>query len=228
MRYPGIKLACWILCIAAFAELLPGQVLVTSIDCGSATDSGFVGGTAYQDASMGAGALSTLRYGQRFSYRIPTPPGLYLVRFLFVEPNQTLPLKRLFKITVNGQDSPAIDLVASAGPKPAGYLVVTSAISYWGQIVIDFTGIIGNAVVNGIEIQPVGGQTVAQSYECIQGTAFIPAPGITAPNCTGIRVAVFTKPDGSQTVPYFIIPAPSGLPIPPVTDLATWRAAPIP
>lgn len=183
---------------------------------------------------MGAGSLSTLRFGPRFSYRIPAAPGVYLVRLLFVEPNQTQPLRRLFKVSVNGQESPVLDLVALAGPKTV-YTLTTPAVSYWGQIVLDFTGIVGNAIVNTIEVErsavPLTLQTVAESYECIQGAAFGQTPdaavkALAQPGCSGIYLATFYKPDGNRTDAYIIVRAPAG--VPPYTNLATWRPASIP
>lgn len=234
--------------------LLPGlwaQPLV--IDCGSATDQDFTSpSTAFTDASLGAGSLSTLRFGPRFSYRIPAAPGVYLVRLLFVEPNQTQPLRRLFKVSVNGQESPVLDLVALAGPKTV-YTLTTPAVSYWGQIVLDFTGICTgttcNAIVNTIEVErsavPLTLQAVAQSYECIKGTTFASAsdqflpPLVVAPgfggnailntsNCTGIRAVVFTKVNGGTTTVYLMIPYwNAGVELD-LQDRTTWRPAPIP
>lgn len=144
------------------AGLAFGQSQAIKIDCGSPTDRFFVGGTAFQDAALGDPPLNTLRFGQRFSYRVPAPSGWYLVRILLVEPNASSAGRRLFRITVNGQDSEPLDifaLVANAnktmsGTKATGWWVETTAVSYFGFIKIDFTGIVGNAVVSAIEIYP--------------------------------------------------------------------------
>lgn len=221
------------------AGLALGQTPLTSIDCGGPTDTGFLSGTAWPQADMGAGVLSTMRFGSRFSYRVPAPAGAYLVRFLFVEPNATAVGQRRFTIAVNGQMSDPIDVFKEVGARPNGYRVDTTAVSYFGRIVIEFAGMVGssgfisNAIVNAIEVYPLSqAQVIAESYECIAGMAFGPTPAagvanLGKPNCAGIRAAIFTRPDGSRSGPYFMIPFSLGVSVPPVTDASTWRPAPI-
>lgn len=139
-----------LIALLTLAFTLPA--LPQAIDCGAPTDAYFVGGTAFTDATMGPAPLNTLRFGTRFSYRVPAAPGAYQVKMRFVEPNQTLPLKRLFKVEVNGQEIGVVDLVGVVGPKPAVYTLQTQASSVAGQVVIDFTGIVGNAVVNAVDL----------------------------------------------------------------------------
>lgn len=181
--YPGIKLVLWIGALWLCCAIARCQVI--SIDCGSpTTDTAFLGGLAYTDASMGDPPLNSLRYGVRFSYRVPAPPGIYLVKLSFVEPNQTAAGRRLFTVTINGQTSDAIDLFKEVGLKKE-HVIQTTAISYWGFVKIDFTGlmrsdfVVTNAVVTQIQLAKypvdafsIGWQRVAQSYECIRGIAF--------------------------------------------------------
>jgi hypothetical protein len=148
-RYPGLKLVALIGFVWTFAALAHCQVI--SIDCGSPTDTGFVGGTAYTDATIGSPPLNALRYGSRFSYRVPVPPGVYLVKLSFVEPNALAAGRRLFTVTINGMTSDAIDIFKEVGLK-VEHVIQTTAISYWGFVRIDFAGLIGNAVVTQIQL----------------------------------------------------------------------------
>jgi hypothetical protein len=141
-----VKLALLVLSLCS----LRAQVI--SIDCGSASDhQWFVGGSPYTDASMGNPPLNTLRYGVRFSYRIPAPAGIYLVKLSFVEPNATAAGRRLFTVTINGQTSDTIDIFKEVGLK-VEHVIQTTAVSYWGFVKIDFAGVIGNAVVTQIQL----------------------------------------------------------------------------
>jgi len=242
MRFPGIRLvlwigALWLCCTIARCQTNTNWPSVVTIDAGATVDlpgypAGyqtkdrfFSGGTAYTDASMGAAGLSTMRFGSRFSYSIPVPSGQYLVRFAIVEPNATAPLRRLFKILVNNQESDVLDVFASVGSRPAVLTVETTAISYFGKIRIDFVAVVGNAIVNQIDVLPafVGPstlQTVASSYECLQS--------VDDPKCDGLRAATFTRPDGTRTPIYALVPAPELdlTKVDPVR-LRSWRTAPI-
>jgi len=141
-----VKLALLVLSLCS----LRAQII--SIDCGSpTTDTAFVGGFAYTDASLGGPPLNSLRYGLRFSYRVPAPPGIYLVKLSFVEPNATAAGRRLFTVTINGQTSDTIDLFKEVGLKKE-HVIQTTAVSYWGFVKIDFAGVIGNAVVTQIQL----------------------------------------------------------------------------
>jgi hypothetical protein len=148
-NYPGFKLVALVVFIWVFSAIAHCQII--SIDCGSHTDTAFLGGTGYIDASMGGPPLNTLRYGVRFSYRVPAPPGIYLMKLSFVEPNATAAGHRLFTVTINGQTSDTIDIFKEVGLKKE-HIIQTTAISYWGFVKIDFAGVIGNAVVTQIQL----------------------------------------------------------------------------
>src|SRR5881394_3762389 len=116
-------------CFALCAQTNTNWPSLVSIDAGaSATlpgqpagyetkDRFFRNGTVYTDASMGGGALSTLRFWTPTApggYTITgLPAGMYTVRFYFVEPNKTAALQRLFKVSVNGQVSDVLDVFAA-------------------------------------------------------------------------------------------------------------------
>jgi len=175
---------------------------------------------------MGPAPLDTLYYGSRFTCRAAAPPGVYLVRLSFVEPNATAAGQRRFTITVNGQVSDPIDVFAAVGARPTGLRLDTTAISYFGFIKIEFVGLmVGitqvNAIVNAIEVYPAfTGPILAASYLCTEPQPVTPDPANPVPSCTGLRAVVFKRPDGSLTDPYAIVPVPA-------LD-ARWSIAPIP
>lgn len=238
-----MKLALLVLSIAiARCQTNTNWPSVVTIDAGATVDlpgqpAGyqtkdrfFSGGTAYTDPSMGAAGMSTLRFWTPAApggYTITgLPAGQYLVRFAFVEPNKTAALQRMFKVSVNGQMSDVLDVFAAVGQRPAVLTVETTAISYFGKMRIDFVSVVGNALVNQIDVLPAFTgpstlQTVAQSFECI---ATQPAS-----SCVGLRGAMFLRADGTRTGPYILVPAPQG-PRWPLIDFAEniWRTAPIP
>lgn len=137
-----------------FCAALAIQAQTVQVRCGSATDQYFVGGTAFRDATLGPPPFDTLRYGSRFSYKLPATPGAYLIRVYFVEPNATAAGRRVFTVSVNGQASDAIDLFQDGGAH-AQRIIETSAVSYWGFVRLDFVATIGNAVATMIEILPL-------------------------------------------------------------------------
>jgi hypothetical protein len=158
------------------------------IDCGSATDSNFTGGSAFTIANPPAGlADTTLRYGQQFSYSIPVVDGQpYVVRFVFVEPcgacsagNITGPGQRIFSVLVNDQPVlPNLDLWAVSAEPPgttsAALVSIVRSVTVMpasGVINITFIGIVRTAVVSEIDITPLfqvfGGQAAALAWPVI-------------------------------------------------------------
>lgn len=121
-----------------------------TIAAGSPTDSSFVGGSAYIDNTLGAAPFNAMRFGPSFSYRIPSAPGLYRVRISFIEPNKTAGNQRLFTVKVGGVTSDLIDLYTVSGRRE--YSIETTALATFGNIDIQFTGVLGNAVVSLIEV----------------------------------------------------------------------------
>lgn len=244
MRYPGLKLAFWILFVWAFAALAHCQTntnwsSVITIDAGAVVDlpdqpAGyqtkdryFRFGTVYTDASMGTGAMSTLRFWTATApggYTITgLPAGQFLLRFYFSEPNKTAALQRLFKISVNGLMSDVIDVFGTVGARPARLIMETAALSYFGKISIDFVSVnSSNPFVNLIEVLPafVGPstvQTVAASYECVRGLAF-------AGQRTLATVGVLNR-DRWRIQPVMLTTTPEGAQDPLPSNCAGIRAA---
>jgi len=130
---------------------LPAQVI--TVDAGAITDQFFTGGTVFTDPVVPDVVLSTLRFGTSFRYEIPVPElGLYDVKITVVEPNQNAINKRVFTIGVNGAVSGNIDPFKLGGRQPVtlNYLALSST----GIVALQFTGKIGNAIVNKIEVKP--------------------------------------------------------------------------
>lgn len=107
------------------------------------------------DPNMGnqSGVYQTLRYGPAFTASYVTSNGFYIVNLLFLEPNKTGPGQRRFTIMVNGLLTQVIDLFALAGLM-VPYTLTVPAIVTNGNLSMQFTATVGNAVLSGIEIQP--------------------------------------------------------------------------
>jgi hypothetical protein len=130
------------------------------------------GGILWNQPDMGPGSLTTLRYGPEFSYDIPIEPGNYVVSLTFVEPNQSAAGKRVFTVKVNDQESGLIDVfgdLARFGGCPAftcatspgsarkaytlRFLTIVTNGDAW--VHLNFQGLIGNAIINQITIEPI-------------------------------------------------------------------------
>ncbi len=120
----------------------------TIIDCGSAQDKHFVGGTTYTISSPVSDV--TLRFGSSFRYSIPVNPGRYSVTLRFVEPNQTKPGQRIFSASINGTlVVDRLDLVAVAGPLAMHSRTVEATAT--SMLDIAFVTQVRSAVVSAIE-----------------------------------------------------------------------------
>lgn len=121
------------------------------------TDAQFAaGGTAFTDPGMGPGELATLRYCVTCGFTIPAAPGFYQVTLDFVEPPRSLltgPGQRVFTVTVNGAQTPDIDLWKLTGGAGRLYTVKVLAISA-GVVRIDLKTRVRNALVNRITVEP--------------------------------------------------------------------------
>jgi hypothetical protein len=97
------------------------------------------------------------RYGQNFSYVIPglDPGAEYLVRLHFSEVYFTAPGSRVFNVSFGG-GTPVLnnfDIVGATGGRGVATVrefMATANIS--GNISIEFSGVVENAIVSGIEI----------------------------------------------------------------------------
>jgi hypothetical protein len=123
------------------------------------------------------------RYGN-FSYAIPglTAGTSYTVRLHFAETYWTAAGKRTFNVSINGsQVLTNFDIFAVAGGAAIAVVKQFNATaSSTGTLNIQFTNVVDNAQVNGIEI--LGGTVATPTPTSTPGTT--PTPGIT-PTATG-------------------------------------------
>ncbi|MDE2019639.1 MAG: peptidoglycan-binding protein [Patescibacteria group bacterium] len=106
-------------------------------------------------AGTGDPALyQTQRYGGSFAYNFPVASGTYSVTLKFAELTQNSIGARVMNIAINGSMVlNNFDIYAQAGMNTA--LDKTFTVSAGNQISIQFTGTVGNAVVNAISVVPV-------------------------------------------------------------------------
>jgi len=129
------------------------------------------------------------RYGN-FSYTLPhlVPDSPYIVRLDFAEIFWDAPNERLFNVLIN--DDPVLtnfDIYAAAGGKDIAISRQFECLSdSSGQIVIQFSSILDNAEVNGIQVTPapdlaLGRQAYASSVE---SSSYLPDQAIDGNSST--------------------------------------------
>ncbi len=182
-----------IVVFALASGLSAGQTL--SIDAGGRGDRYFsppdsgpravnscTGGTCrYTDAKMGAGTLRTLRYGFAsvpFTYSLPIASARSTCsgKLTMVEPNKSGPGQRVFVISVEGQQSPSIDLFALTGGPAAGYkpyVYQFSGVAAAGVLTLTFTPSVGDALVNQIDVSCVAATPASRRL-----TSTVPGQGV--------------------------------------------------
>jgi hypothetical protein len=128
-----------------------------------AADTGFSGGSTYSSLKAVHGTRASLLYqtvrwsNGPFQYEFSLPDGTYSVTLKFAEVYYTKPGQRVFKVSVNDQELlPSFDpLLAAGGPDTAVdrqfHISVTG-----GRITILFSQVVGQPIVNAIEIQKEG------------------------------------------------------------------------
>jgi beta-galactosidase len=96
------------------------------------------------------------RVGNTFTYTLPglTPGASYTVRLHFDEFYWTQPGQRVFNVSINGtQVLTNFDIFATAGGQDIAIVEpFTATANAQGQIMLQFTTITNNAVINGIEV----------------------------------------------------------------------------
>jgi hypothetical protein len=119
----------------------------------------------------------TYRVGQSFSYTVPnlTPGASYTVRLHFAETYWSSAGKRTFNVSLNGQQVlGAFDIEATAGAiNKAVVKQFTATADSSGKITIQFTSVVDQAQVNGIEV--------------LGASAVTPTP-TTTPTSAGLRI----------------------------------------
>ncbi len=172
----------------------------------------------------------TERYGN-FSYTVPglTPGGAYRVRLHFAEQNPSFPTgpgQRVFNVAING--APVLtnfDIYAAAGgPDRAIVEEFTVNADSSGQLTIQYTSVVDNAKVSGIEVIPTTairettsydgdgnvvrttdatGATTTSSYDPLgrQVSTTNPVSGTTVTTYTADELTATQDPQGNVTTP---------------------------
>ncbi len=143
------------------------------INAGGSAVGSFIADTDYSGGGVGASTTSAIdtsgvsnpapqavyqtnRVGPSFSYTIPnlTPGGTYTVRLDFAETYWTAAGKRVFNVSINGnQVLTNFDIFATAGAaNKAVAEQFTATASSSGAITIQFTSVVDQAQINGIEV----------------------------------------------------------------------------
>ncbi len=177
-------------CLTGWAQPQP----TITIAAGSPTDQYFVGGVGAWAMPLPA-PLSFLRYGTSFKYDIPLPRGMYSIDVTVVEPNKTGPNQRLLTITANGQTTSKIDVFAATGGINVPLNVPMMALVGAGWLHLQFTAVLGNAIVSEIVVRP---------YPAVILTAWETCT--SPPTCAGLERVTIQKADGT-TVQRIATPA---------------------
>jgi hypothetical protein len=152
----------------------PSGTPLISINCGGSATTGadgtnwtadqyYTGGDLLYTGYLinGTQDLYVYRTGRRglygnFSYTVPVPNGSYTLKLKFAESTYGSKGQRVFNVNVNG--SPVLtnfDIVADVGPLMADDkqfpVMVTN-----GTLQIDFIGVVGYGMVNGIQVLAAG------------------------------------------------------------------------
>jgi hypothetical protein len=121
-------------------------------------DTAFTGGYPYSTAATirntTASALyQTVRYGPSFQYLFTVPNGSYTVTLKFAEPYFLSSGSRVFNVAINGSSVlSGFDIVTHAGGSFTAYDQSFPVTVTGGQILIQFTSVVDNALVNAIKI----------------------------------------------------------------------------
>jgi len=131
-----------------------------------AADNSFSGGST---ADRGAIAIAnttndriyqTERYGNPFSYAFNVANGTYTVNLHFAETFFTSSGQRVFSVTAEGTTIVSnLDIFAAAGGANTALIRTANVTVNDGQLNLNFTASVNNALVNGIEIIPGSGPT---------------------------------------------------------------------
>jgi hypothetical protein len=181
------------LSVAAPAPIQPTGPALASINCGGGSFTGtdgtnwsgdqfFTGGDlAYTGNPINGAADQYLYRSARrglygnFSYTVPLANGSYIVVLKFAEIEYGSRGQRVFNVLANG--APALsnfDILAEVPPLTADDKRIPVTVSN-GQLQLDFNGVAGRALINGIQVftapPPVPALSVSTSSLTFTGTA---------------------------------------------------------
>lgn len=130
------------------------------------TDAHFSGGRVYSTSAsiVGGGAATDIYKSERwgnFTYTLPgLPPNTpYTVKLHFAEIYFNDPGRRLFNVAINGVEVlSSYDVLQAAGGKNIAQVeTFTTQSTSAGAVTIEFTAVVDNAKISGIEILPQAG-----------------------------------------------------------------------
>ena len=184
-------------------------------------DTGYDAGTGYATGATITGTASSAVYQDAhynpggFTYTFAVPNGSYAVNLKFAEIFFTQPGQRVFNVNINGK--PALsnyDVLAQAGAANTAVDRVFQLGVTNGQVVIQFTSVTGDPIVNGIEIVAVP-TTAASIRVNAGGPAYTDALGQVWSADTGF----------SAGTSYSTASAISGTPTPDLYQTVHWNNA---
>jgi len=180
-----------------FAANCGGSTYTSSDGTEYTSDTGFSGGSAYENGASVSGTsdptlYSTERYGS-CSYSAEVPNGDYLVTLHFAENYHTQAGLRSFNVNIEGtQVISNLDVYAEVGGNAAHVTENQVAVSD-GEINIEFVTVTENALINAIKVtliaysgEPVAEFSISPSY---------PKPGDTVT----VDASASYDPDGTIT-----------------------------
>ncbi|MBN2442604.1 MAG: glycoside hydrolase family 88 protein [Spirochaetales bacterium] len=180
-----------------FAVNCGGNAYTASDGTRFAADTGFSGGTAYDNGASVSGTsdptlYSTERYGST-TYSATVPNGDFLVTLYFAENYHTSSGSRIFNVRIEG--APVIsnlDIYARAGSS-AAYVAENQVTVSDGEINIEFVTVTENALINAIKID-------VTAYSGDPVAVFTVSPANPEPgNTVTVDASASYDPDGSIT-----------------------------
>ncbi|MBN2442605.1 MAG: PKD domain-containing protein [Spirochaetales bacterium] len=180
-----------------FAVNCGGSAYTASDGTQFAADTGFSGGSAYDNGSSVSGTsdptlYSTERYGDSV-YSAPVPNGDFLVTLYFAENYHTSSGSRIFNVIIEGNEAIGdLDIYTKVGAGTAyvtdNYVTVSD-----GEINIEFVTVTENALINAIKVDVI-------SYSGDPVVKFTVSPSSAKPNSTvTVDASASIDYDGSIT-----------------------------
>ena len=143
-----------------FAVNCGGNAYTSSDDTVYAADTGFSGGTGYDNGASVSGTsdptlYSTERYGS-CTYSASVPNGDYMVTLHFAENYHTQTGMRSFNVVIEGTGVISnLDIYAEAGGGNAAYVTENQVSVSDGEINIEFVTVNENALINAIKVDAI-------------------------------------------------------------------------
>ena len=167
-----------------FAAILPAAT-VTRVECGSASDTGFIGGSRWTGVAISQQAApynamrSSSPLGAPFAYTFTLPSGNYTVTLQWIEPRpDQVAGARILVVAFNSLATiTTLDLFTTAGalkPYSASYPVTVTT----GTLRIDVSATQGNAILSGIVIDDGSVAPLPATYVTGLESAAPPCPAI--------------------------------------------------